>query len=40
MQARADTIGAALSIGAGLGGRGTRVVLSVPAEPEQRRSQP
>jgi signal transduction histidine kinase len=40
MQARADTIGAALSIGAGPDGRGTRVVLSLPAEPEQRRSQP
>lgn len=33
MQARAETIGAELSIGAGDGGRGTRVALTLPTEP-------
>ena len=34
MRARADTIGAALSIGAGPNGRGTSVVLSLPTDAE------
>lgn len=36
MRARADTIGAALSIGPGADGRGTCVALSLPAEPGER----
>ena len=36
MRARADTIGAALSIGPGQDGRGTLVALSLPAEPDER----
>lgn len=36
MRSRADTIGAALSIGPGAGGRGTCVSLSLPAEPRER----
>lgn len=36
MRARADTIGASLSIGPGAGGRGTRVALTLPAVPDER----
>ena len=36
MRARADTIGASLSIGPGAGGRGTRVSLSLPTAPDER----
>ena len=36
MRARADTIGATLSIGPGAGGRGTRVSLSLPTAPDER----
>ena len=39
MHARADTIGAALSIGAGPDGRGTSVVLSLSTDPDARSSQ-
>lgn len=40
MRARADTIGASLSIGPGADGRGTRVALSLPTQPEERSSRP
>lgn len=40
MRARADTIGASLTIGPGAGGRGTRVALSLPAEPDERSLRP
>ena len=40
MRARADTIGASLSIGPAGDGRGTRVALSVPTELHQRSSTP
>lgn len=36
MRARADTIGGALSIGPGAGGRGTRVALTLPTVPDER----
>lgn len=36
MRARADTIGASLSIGPGTDGRGTRVTLSLPTQPDER----
>ena len=36
MRARADTIGASLSVGPGNGGRGTRVALTVPTVPDER----
>ena len=40
MRARADTIGASLSIGPGADGRGTHVTLSLPAQPDERSSAP
>jgi signal transduction histidine kinase len=40
MYARAETIGAALMIGPGHGGHGTRVRLTVPTDPDQRARRP
>jgi len=40
MRARADTIGATLSLGPGDGGRGTSVVLSLSTDPDTGSSKP
>jgi signal transduction histidine kinase len=40
MRARADTIGATLSLGPGDGGRGTSVVLCLSTDPDAESSKP